>query len=306
MPHAFLSYVRENRKQVERLTRDLNGSGIDTWTDKLILPGNRWKKAIRRAIRDGAAFLACFSPEAISRDRSYMHEELTVAIEMCRSMPTDRSWLIPVLLGPCEIPDRDIGAGETLQDLQWVELYDDWDSGLSNIVATINSALVYHQINSESSGAPPLPSLRNQPSDRQIEAWKSVWRRLFKLKLASDELIKHANQTTYKEYAKRLERAIDRVGKTAFFFDKLDFDQLNKLLRYSMNLRLGKTSLLEIRKSHRRLPKQSRWRYEARVAIEVRRQIHENVKNHKRFSDLLFDMQSSYAQRAALPATDSG
>lgn len=49
----------------------------------------------------------------------------------------DRSWFIPVKLSECQIPDRSIGAGETLLDLQYVELFCDWDDGVSRIVAVI-------------------------------------------------------------------------------------------------------------------------------------------------------------------------
>ncbi len=51
-----------------------------------------------------------------------MNEELTVAIEELRLRPTDRAWFIPVLLDDCEVPDRSIGAGETLRTLQWIKL----------------------------------------------------------------------------------------------------------------------------------------------------------------------------------------
>jgi len=66
-----------------------------------------------------------------------MNEELVLAIEELRLRPTDMAWFIPVKLNRCEIPDRDIGAGATLQDLQYVELYQDWDAGIQRIVNVI-------------------------------------------------------------------------------------------------------------------------------------------------------------------------
>ena len=119
MAHAFISYVREKGKIpeiVQRLCDELTKRGIKFWLDKNdIDPGKRWKQAIRRAIQGGAFFIACFSKEYNARSMTYMNEELVEAIGVLRQRATDQSWFIPVKLNECEIPDRDIGAGETLQ-----------------------------------------------------------------------------------------------------------------------------------------------------------------------------------------------
>ena len=121
MAHVFISYMHSNERLVQRLCNDLTDQGIRVWIDRnSISPGVRWRQAIRRAIRDGAFFIACFSKQYSERDRSYMNEELVLAIEELRLRPTDMAWFIPVKLNRCEIPDRDIGAGATLQDLQYV------------------------------------------------------------------------------------------------------------------------------------------------------------------------------------------
>ncbi len=138
MSHVFISYVNENWEAVDKICIKLKSHGIQVWLDKdEIKPGTRWKQAIRGAIRDGAFFIACFSEEYNKRDKTYMNEELTFAIEELRRRPTDRVWFIPVKLNECEIPDRDIGGGETLKDLQYVELYKDWDNSLQRIVDVI-------------------------------------------------------------------------------------------------------------------------------------------------------------------------
>ena len=67
-----------------------------------------------------------------------MNEELTLAIEELRQRPTNRAWFIPVLLAECAVPERSIGAGETLQDLQWVDLQRNWDDGIIKIVGAID------------------------------------------------------------------------------------------------------------------------------------------------------------------------
>jgi len=66
-----------------------------------------------------------------------MNEELTLAIEELRSRSTNRVWFIPVLLDMCDVPARSIGAGETLLDLQWVDLHSDYEQGLKKITGII-------------------------------------------------------------------------------------------------------------------------------------------------------------------------
>ena len=92
----------------------------------------RWADAIRQAIKGGTFFLACFSREYVERSKTYMNEELTLAIDELRQRANDRAWFIPVLLSACEIPDRAIGGGETLRSFQHVKLHQDWDEGMKS------------------------------------------------------------------------------------------------------------------------------------------------------------------------------
>jgi formylglycine-generating enzyme required for sulfatase activity len=142
MSHVFISYVGENSALVDKLAKTLEANGVEVWLDKnKIKLGYRWKAAIRQAIEDGTFFMACFSKEYESRNKSYMNTELTLAIEELQQHPTDKAWFIPVKLSPCNIPDRDIGGNETLRDIQWVELYDHWDEGIQQIISVIQPTL---------------------------------------------------------------------------------------------------------------------------------------------------------------------
>lgn len=144
--HVFISYVRNNRRLVQRLCDDLTKHGVKVWLDrKDIEPGVDWRQAIRKAIEGGAFFIACFSKqyearrmEKQGRGKTYMNTELMLAIDELRKRFPDQSWFIPVKLNRCEIPDIDIGAGKTLRDLQYVELYKDWDDGVSKLLDVIH------------------------------------------------------------------------------------------------------------------------------------------------------------------------
>lgn len=132
MQYVFVSYLREDHRDVDLICEFLRQHGISVWLDRdQIRPGSRWRAAIREAISSGAFFAACFSKAYNDRERAYMNEELTLAIEELRLRPTNRSWFIPILLPGGTVPDRQIGSGETLRDLQWIELEGDDSTGLS-------------------------------------------------------------------------------------------------------------------------------------------------------------------------------
>jgi hypothetical protein len=137
--HAFVSYVREDRHLVERLCRDLESNGVSLWLDReKLMPGARWQTAIRHAIAEGAHFICCFSENYLCRERTYMNEELLLAIDELRTRQPEGAWFLPVILTPCEIPDRPIGGGATLRDLQYVDLHTDWNGGLKRLINAIN------------------------------------------------------------------------------------------------------------------------------------------------------------------------
>jgi hypothetical protein len=191
MPHVFLSYVREDQAIVGRLVAQLKHSGVQVWLDReQIKPGQRWQSAIADAIGAGAFFIACFSSAYEKRDRSYMNAELVLAINELRRRPTDRAWFIPVMLTQCSVPDRQIGGGETLRDIQWVDLFEDWDRGLDQLLAVIAPA----RISSDqvlSDGA--LPKLR-EPVEWESWPGTPTSREEFspKIKAAVDVLVSAA------------------------------------------------------------------------------------------------------------------
>ena len=139
--HVFISYVREDWEKVVKLRAALEKKGFVVWQDtKRLLPGTHWKAEIREAIESGDFFLACFSDHYWQRHRTYMNEELSVAVEELRLRPRKQAWFIPVVLSACEIPNLAIGGGETLSDIQRVELFADWGGGIAALIQAITQA----------------------------------------------------------------------------------------------------------------------------------------------------------------------
>jgi len=138
--HAFISYVREDSREVDKLQRMLEAAGVSVWRDTADLwPGEDWRAKIRRAIADNAlVFIACFSSRSAARQKSYQNEEILLAIEQLRLRRPDDPWLIPVRFDDCEIPDRDIGGGRTLASIQRVDLFGDKrEVGIARLLTVI-------------------------------------------------------------------------------------------------------------------------------------------------------------------------
>ena len=142
--HVFISYVHEDATRIKSLCAFLESAQIPYWRDRTSLaPGDAWKSKIREAIRDGSlVFLACFSDNSRGRDRSYMNEELTLAVDEHRQLPRGRTWLIPVRFDDGKVPDLNLGAGETLRDLNHVDLFGEaYTPQAASLITTIHRVM---------------------------------------------------------------------------------------------------------------------------------------------------------------------
>jgi hypothetical protein len=133
-----LGPVRQNRDVVDRLATELKNRGVTVWLDRNdIEPGTRWRDAIKKAIQSGKFFIACFSREFNERNKSYMNEELTLAIDELRERPSEKNWFIPILVNETYIPSRRISNAEDLSHRQAIRLYESWDIGISRVLRTL-------------------------------------------------------------------------------------------------------------------------------------------------------------------------
>jgi DNA-binding beta-propeller fold protein YncE len=142
--HVFISYVREDAARVDRLQAKLESKGLRVWRDTADLwPGENWEVIIRDAITDNAlAFIGCFSHASASRAKSYQNEELAVAIAKRRQHQPGREWLFPVRLDDCEIPEFNLGGGETLDSIHRADLFGDrYDQEADRLVESIRRTL---------------------------------------------------------------------------------------------------------------------------------------------------------------------
>lgn len=174
--HAFVSYVREDRGRVDELCRVLEAADIPYWRDlEALAPGDAWKSEIRKAIQSNAlVFLACFSEHTNARDRSEMNEELRLAIEEWRRMPPGRVWLIPIRFAEVQVPDWDLGAGQLLSDVQYVDLFGErHPSGAASLVASIQRLI--GQTGPTSSASRGLADVPESQRPQRLAALTRQW-----------------------------------------------------------------------------------------------------------------------------------
>ena len=69
-----------------------------------------------------------------------MNEELTLAVEELRIRDRAQTWFLPVVFPGGDVPDRSIGAGETLRDFNYTLLTPQtWSEGIGKLVQAIRS-----------------------------------------------------------------------------------------------------------------------------------------------------------------------
>jgi len=113
----FLSYAREDEEAVKKLYQRLARSGFKPWMDqKDILPGEQWKPAIQKAVREADFFLACLSNHSVNK-RGFIQKEIRDALDAWQEKLESDVYLIPVRLEDCDTPD-------SLRSFQWVSLFE--------------------------------------------------------------------------------------------------------------------------------------------------------------------------------------
>ena len=144
MTKVFISYAHEDQDSAARLYRDLKAvSEIEPWFDKESLgPGMRWKPAIRKNIREADFFIALLSTKSGSR-RGFVHTELNTALEVLKEFPEGKIYLIPIRLDDCQMPV------EELRDIQYVDFFPDWNSGMTKVFQSISTKISIESKNGE-------------------------------------------------------------------------------------------------------------------------------------------------------------
>ena len=132
--HIFISYAREDSEFALRLARDLRSAGVNIWMDQLdIPPGDRWDRAIEKALRTCDRLLIILSPASVASEN--VMDEVAFAFEQ-------KKRIVPVLYRPCEIPLR-------LLRLHYIDFTDDYNQRLRALLAALQKAVAPPQRKAE-------------------------------------------------------------------------------------------------------------------------------------------------------------
>ena len=130
-PLVFISYAAEDAAAAQRLYTDLSSAGLSPWIDrKNLLAGENWKTAIRKAIKESRFFIQLLSSKTVEI-RGPSVENMRYALDIMKEYPESYIYLIPVRLDDCEIP-------LDLKDINYTDLFPDWDTGLNLILKAMN------------------------------------------------------------------------------------------------------------------------------------------------------------------------
>ncbi|MBD3338652.1 MAG: TIR domain-containing protein [Candidatus Lokiarchaeota archaeon] len=137
-PQIFLSYAHEDAEIAEKIYTDLAKYGLNVWFDSnSLLPGQRWKVEIEKAIKNSTHFIALISDCSVNK-RGYVQKELKQALDVLDEFPESEIFVIPVRLDDCE------PSHEKLKDLHWVDFFpeDEYSNGVQKILNVIRPNVI--------------------------------------------------------------------------------------------------------------------------------------------------------------------
>ena len=132
MTRIFLSYGREDEKSATRLHNNLKRAGYEIWFDKVsLIPGERWRSSIVKAIRAASAVVILLSKSSCNRS-GFLNREIREALDVLDEQPGLKPFLIPVRLDNCASPHTELSA------LHRVDMFPDWIKGLRELRKTLS------------------------------------------------------------------------------------------------------------------------------------------------------------------------
>ena len=131
---VFISYAHEDIEVAQRLYKSLRDAGLEPWLDReSLLPGQKWKPAIKNAIEISRYFIPLFSSNSVE-GRGYVQRELRVALEILDEFPSKDIFVIPVRLDNCMVSE------DKVKELHMVDLFPDsnWEYSIEKILKAMN------------------------------------------------------------------------------------------------------------------------------------------------------------------------
>lgn len=125
---VFISYAKEDKAFTEKLNRDLQRAGVNTWLDSVdLIPGQTWELVLTKAITESRYFIAILSSRSVGK-KGYVQTEIRQALKIAQEYPPDRIYIIPLRIDVCN------PAFEDLRKLQIADLFPDYEKGFNDLL----------------------------------------------------------------------------------------------------------------------------------------------------------------------------
>ncbi|MBI5948571.1 MAG: toll/interleukin-1 receptor domain-containing protein [Chloroflexi bacterium] len=122
---VFISYSREDRPFVDRLSQDLRSGGVATWQDtKEIAAGENWRLAIEESLQSASAML--YVASSASPNSHWMAKEVQAVLG-------SEKLIIPLIRDD----QGELGLPSFLREYQWVDFRPGYERGLAQLLAAL-------------------------------------------------------------------------------------------------------------------------------------------------------------------------
>lgn len=127
---VFMCHASEDKAAVRALYHKLLDAGIQPWLDEEdLLPGQRWRVEIPKAIRACDIICVYLSDRSVKKD-GYIKQEIQFVLDVADKQPEDSIFVIPLRLEECDVPER-------LREVQWVNLFD--ERGFARLLRSLDA-----------------------------------------------------------------------------------------------------------------------------------------------------------------------
>jgi hypothetical protein len=102
---VFLSYSRVDKERVMQIYKLLDECGAEPWIDRqALLGGEDWEYSIKRQMRESHRVLVFLSCASVQK-AGYFWSEIRLAAKIADEQPQGTSFIVPLLLDNCKLPD---------------------------------------------------------------------------------------------------------------------------------------------------------------------------------------------------------
>ena len=118
---VFVSYAREDTDAARRIAEALRSHGVEVWFDQNELRGgDAWDGKIKKQIRECALFLAVVSAQTQERTEGYFRREWKLAVERTHDMAAGVAFIVPVVVDTTL--EANASVPEEFMKVQWTRL----------------------------------------------------------------------------------------------------------------------------------------------------------------------------------------